>query len=373
MKKPEKTNLYLPVRMVAILLPVFVACCTHQKEKEPRIERLMRPMMGSLVEILWHQQDENDEHRADVVRFAMDRMESLASRMSLHGADSEVVRINKAAGRMPVKVSKELLRVVEMSLEISHLTKGAFDITVGSVEAVWGDLQWGGKSKVDLPEDRVVQEALSDVGYQGIQLDLEGETVFLKRKGMRLDLGGIAKGYIVDQGFRWLQEQGLACFMINAGGDMRVQGSVSRPAWRVGLKDPFEPESLLGVLLVREGAIVTSGTYERYVDTEKGRLSHILDPHTGRPVTGLVSATVLAREAAYADALATALMVKGREGAMALLKRLRSIQGILVEQNGTLWVDEILKERFRHEALPKPLALRFFSLEGGNTDNDRET
>ena len=212
-----------------------------------------------------------------------------------------------------------------------------------------------------MPGEEAVQDALGRVGYEHVKIDGRAKTVFLEKEGMRLDLGGIAKGYIVDQGMVWLNGQGVQAALINAGGDIRVSGSPEHPAWRIGLQDPLEEGNLLGVFLVREAAVVTSGTYERYFETAEGRFAHILDPKTGRPVEGLLSATVVAEESFLADALATALMVRGRQEGISLLKSFLFAKGVLVEQDGTIWVEEGLRDVLRLDPLPPRNTLRFYT------------
>ena len=313
--------------------------------------------MGTTVEVVWR--TTAGEAQTEAVRSAMDRMEALASRMSLYSPESELAGVNAAAGKAPVEVSDELLDIIQKSLAISRMTGGAFDATVGSVEAVWGDIQQGGGGK--LPGEEAVQDALGRVGYEHVKIDGRAKTVFLEKEGMRLDLGGIAKGYIVDQGMVWLNGQGVQAALITAGGDIRVSGSPEHPAWRIGLQDPLEEGNLLGVFLVREAAVVTSGTYERYFETAEGRFAHILDPTTGRPVEGLLSATVVAEESFLADALATALMVRGRKEGISLLKSFPFAKGVLVEQDGTIWVEEGLRDVLRLDPLPPRNTLRFYT------------
>jgi len=324
----------------ALLLFILLAadCSEHGKEPD-EVHRLTRPMMGTLVEVLWRERGTVDT--AVHVREVLDRMRVLSEAVSPRNSDSEIARINAAAGRSPVKVSKQVIDIIEMSLAASRLTDGAFDVTVGSVEQVWGDIQWGGGG--DLPDEVELEEALSMVGYQGVRVNRQKDTVVLEKEGTRLDFGGIAKGYVIDRGMEWLQERGLRSFMINAGGDIRATSSPGDPWWRVGLQDPFMRDNLLGVFQIRQGAVVTSGNYERYAETTQGRASHILDPHTGRPTRGLASVTVLAPEAAASDALATALMVKGREQGIELLQRLGTVSAVLVEDDSTIWVARELK------------------------------
>jgi thiamine biosynthesis lipoprotein len=317
-------------------------------------------MMGTLVEVVWRATGEGTD--AEAVRSTLDGMEALSSRMSLYAPASELVEINAAAGKAPVKVSEELLDLIEKSLTLSRMTGGAFDVTVGSVEAVWGDIQRAGGGRV--PGEEAVREALDRVGYERVRVDREMKTVFLEKEGMRLDLGGIAKGYIVDQAMAWLNSRGLRDVLINAGGDILASGGAESPPWRIGVQDPFEKGRLLGFFSLQQGAVVTSGTYERYFEEDGRRFAHIMDPATGRPVEGLLSATVIAEETFLADALATAVMVKGRQEGIAMLGRFPGARGVFVERDGTIWVAEGLKDLLELAPLPFGNAVRFYGTPG---------
>ena len=360
--RPAATYGRVPRRPVGWTLLCLMAalvlwgCRTHAEPGAPDARRLRRPMMGTLVEVVWRSAGGEDD--TGEVRAVLERMERLASRMGPRGPESEVARINAAAGAAPVVVSREVLEVVRKAEEVSRLTAGAFDITVAPVEAAWGDIQWEGGGHVAGEES--IRASLERVGYRRVRVDEKARTVGMERPGMRLDLGGIAKGFIVDEGIRHLAEAGIREVLVNAGGDIRASGGREQAPWRIGLRDPFRKGELLGIFRVREGAVVTSGTYERYLETREGRFGHIVDPATGRPAAGLVSATVLAEEAAFADALATALIVMGREKGIALLRRLPSVRSVLVEPDGTVWVDERLRAVLRMSALPKEMNVRYF-------------
>jgi thiamine biosynthesis lipoprotein len=330
--------------------------CSPRPSLEEGVRRVTRPMMGTLVEIVWRTR--GGEHEAEAVRTALNRMDALAARMSLYDPSSELVKLNAAAGKAPVEVSDELLEVIERSLTVSGMTGGAFDVTVGPVEAAWGDIQREGGGRV--PGDQAVRDALDRVGYEHVRIDRKAKTVFLEKEGMRIDLGGIAKGYIVDQGMAWVDRGGIKDALVNAGGDIRASGGPESPPWRIGLQDPLEKGGLLGFFSLREGAIVTSGTYERYFQAKEGRFAHIVDPRTGRPVRGLLGVTVVAEESSLADALATAAMVGGREGGIDLLNRFPGVRGVLVDEEGTVWVEQGLKEVLELDSLPARYTVRFY-------------
>lgn len=341
----------------SLLVLAFLAGCSQDDgtREKTALQRLVRPMMGTLVEVLWQPEGRPDDVSA--ARAAMDRMADLASRMNARDADSEVSRIVDAAGTAPAQVSGEVLEVIEKALEISRITGGAFDVTVGALEAVWGNIQWEGGGRLPAPEE--IQDALSRVGYRFVRTNRERKTVYLEQKGVRLDLGGIAKGYIVDQGIRCLKEAGIRHALIHAGGDLRTLGDRQGSPWRIGLQDPGDPQRLLGVFRVKDAAVVTSGNYERYFESPKGRFGHILDPHAGRPVEGLLSVSVVAEDAAYADALATAFMVKGKEGTLALVSGLPSVQIVLIEVGGAIWVSRGLEKVLEWGGLPAGYTVEF--------------
>jgi thiamine biosynthesis lipoprotein len=370
MDHPVKPHTAFPrtcLGFMALLVCFFLCGCFPKGPEQTRTHRINRPMMGTLVEVVWRSAKAEDGSEA--VRTILDRMEALSSRMSLYDPASEVVEINKAAGRRPVKVSHELLDLIEKALSLSRRTGGAFDVTVGSVEAAWGDIQREGGGR--LPGEQSLREALDRVGYERVRVDRERMTVFLEQDEMRLDLGGIAKGYLVDRAMAWLEESGIPNALVNAGGDIRVSGTAESPPWRVGLQDPFEGGRLLGALSVERGAVVTSGTYERYFEREGKRFHHIMDPATGRPVEGLASVTVVAEEAFLADALATAVMVKGRQEGISMLGLFPGARSVLVERDGTIWIAEALKEALELGLLPSGNALRFYGAPGSSLPGSR--
>jgi len=349
-----------PSLCLAWVLGALLAACSVREGPAPRpVQRVTRPMMGTLVEVLWREAP-GDRDRADQARAALDRMGELAAAMNLFDPGSELSRINGEAGKQPVKVSPEMMAVLSLALDVSSRTGGAFDVTVGSVEGLWGDIQHGGSAGRG-PEGEARGRALAGGGAGNVVLNREAGTVFLPLAGTRLDLGGFAKGYIVDQGVERLGEGGLRCFMINAGGDIRCSGCGQPvPPWKVGLQDPFEKGALLGVFRVRGEAVVTSGSYERYFENAQGRFSHIMDPKTGRPARGPVSVTVVAATAAEADGLATAFMVTGRQGALPVLRRMEAVRTVFVDADGTIWLDDRLQGMFQAGPLARNMTLRTF-------------
>ncbi|MDD5706155.1 MAG: FAD:protein FMN transferase [Kiritimatiellae bacterium] len=257
-----------------------------------------------------------------------DTFATVESQMSLFRADSDLARLNAAAGRSAVELGEATAEVVDYALRVARESGGAFDPTVGPLMRLWGF--GGGAVPAGPPDAAAVAEVRERIGWTNVWLEPLGTGTFssgvrrahVRLAGARLDLGGIAKGYAVDLAHERLRQAGCADFLIDLAGNMRAHG---RPAsrrrdWRVGVRNPFETTANVGVLTLRDGeALATSGNYERFVTIGGRRYAHIMDPRTGQPATGLVSVTVLAGSAMEADALSTALFVLGPEEGRALL------------------------------------------------------
>ncbi|MCA8960839.1 MAG: FAD:protein FMN transferase [Planctomycetes bacterium] len=247
--------------------------------------------------------------------------------------------LNDAAGRGPRSTTPEIARLVARALEIGRLTDGAFDITFASVGKLWD-------FKADppvLPSDGAIEERLQYVGYQRVGVDLDANTVALP-EGTRIGLGGIAKGYGVDRAMRVLLDHGVENAIVNAGGDMKVLGTNHGRPWEIAIKHPRDRERALAVLRLSNTCLVTSGDYERFFELDGTRYHHILDPRTGRPATGAMSASVVAQDAAFADALATALCVLGPERGLAIIERLPRVEALVVDLDGDVHVSSGLQE-----------------------------
>ena len=245
--------------------------------------------------------------------------------------DSPLMRMNAAAGTGPVKVPEELARLVARSLLIAEATGGAFDPTFKSAGQLWDF-----KAKPPrIPSDEAIAEALTHVGWQKVKVDLAASTVELP-KGTAIGLGGIAKGYGVDRAMEVLMERGIQHAIVNAGGDLKALGKRIDQPWRVAVKHPRDRERVLAVIPVSNVCLVTSGDYERFFEHEGVRYHHILDPRSGRPSRGCMSATVLAPDAAFADAVATALCVLTPEEGLAVVAKLPRVHALVVGLDGSV-------------------------------------
>ena len=312
-----------PYIIAAVMLAVLAAGL-HARggmEKVARNEFLMDTLVQSTV---FAREASQGQHALEAAYQEMFRLEGLLDR---HYRGSEVTQINRAAGREPVPVSPETLLIIEQALEFAALTGGAFDITVGPLLRLWRFADGGGR----VPPAESLRAAAALVDFGQVVADRQAGSVFLRKSGAEIDLGGIAKGFVVDRAVEVLRRSGISSASVDAGGDIRLLGTKPDGSpWRIGVRHPRERRGIIAVLELEDCAVVTSGDYERYFLFEGRRYHHLLDPATGRPAGGLVSVTVVAPEATTADALSTAVFVLGRERGLALIESLPGIETLLV-------------------------------------------
>jgi thiamine biosynthesis lipoprotein len=277
---------------------------------------------------------------------AFARLAEIDARMGPDRPGSELDPIGAAAGKPAVKVTPDVFKVIQTSLEYSRLMGGAFDVSVGPLVKLWG-IGLGGTGRV--PPQQEIERARALVDYRRIELDAAASTVRLRDPGMSLDLGGIAKGYAADEVAAILRSGGVKSAIVDLGGNILVVGS--RPdggKWRIGIQDPDKPRGeYLGIVEVSDSTVVTSGVYERYFIKDGVRYHHILDPKTGAPArTGLLSTTIVTRQSMAADALAK-VFVLGVERGMALVRSLPGVEAIFVTEDHTVIVSPGLAPIFR--------------------------
>jgi thiamine biosynthesis lipoprotein len=310
------------VAVVALIL----AFSARWKRDAPPSRDEHRIMMGTIVSITVFAPDQDPAARAIEAAFGeVARVEALTTR---YGPGSEVSRLNAAAdGATAVPVSVELLGIVRRALDVSRLSGGAFDVTVGPIVDLWAFGDEGA-----LPPREAIDAALPLVDYRKVLVDTAAGTIVMPA-GAAIDLDGIAKGYAVDRAVAVLAEHGIASAIVDAGGDVGLLGRPpSGDAWRVGVKHP-RSDGLLGVSL-DGGGVATSGDYQRYTVIGGERYHHLLDPATGYPARGVVSVTVAAETAMEADALATAIFVMGAERGVLLAEELPGVEALIVTGDG---------------------------------------
>ena len=245
---------------------------------------------------------------------------------------SPLSAVNRAAGVAPVAVPDELFGLVTRAVEIGRETEGAFDV---SWAALWGLWDFRAAAPV-VPEPSVIAARRALVDYRRIVLDPAARSIFLPEAGMKLGLGGIAKGYALERAGALLRERGFADFLLVSGGQVYARGSRGGRAWQVGVRDPRgDRDEIFATLPLAGGSLSTSADNESFFVVDGVRYHHILDPRTGWPTTGLRSATVLAADPTLADALSTAVMVLGRERGLAVVERLGGA-ALVVDRQGAL-------------------------------------
>ena len=247
--------------------------------------------------------------------------------------NSQTSEINRNAGAKPLKVDKELFNLIERAIGISKLTDGAFDISYASMDRIW---QFDGSMTV-MPSEKEIKSSVEKIGYQNIVLDKKNSTVFLKLEGMKIGFGAIGKGYAADKAKTLLISKGVPSGIINASGDMNTWGKQPNGNdWKVAITNPMDKNKVFALLPITNGAVVTSGNYEKYVNFNGKRYTHIIDPRTGYPSTGIISVTVFAPKAELADALATSVFVMGKEAGLDRINQLPKIECIIIDDKGNI-------------------------------------
>jgi len=255
-------------------------------------------------------------------------------------ANSQTAEINKNAGIKTVKVDKELLDLIERSMGISKLTDGAFDISYASMDKIW---KFDG-SMTEMPSEEIIKASVAKVGFENILLDKENSTVFLKLPEMKIGFGAIGKGYAADKAKALLMEKGVIAGIINASGDMNTWGKQPNGnEWTIAITNPLNKNKVFALFPLNEGAVVTSGNYEKFVTFNSIRYTHIINPKTGYPATGIISVTVFAPKAELADALATSVFVMGIETGINRINQLPKVECIIIDENGNIYTSENIK------------------------------
>lgn len=262
----------------------------------------------------------------------LDLVDRLEDQLTVYRDHSEVSRLNQTASQLPIRVEARLFRLLRKATEIARDTGGAYDPTTGALSKVWGFYRRQGR----MPSPKEVDQALATVGWQDLEFDAEQSTIRYRKPGMEINLGGIGKGHALDRCVESMLAEAVDDFVIHGGHSSVVaRGSRAgrredRPGWLIGLRHPLQPDERLAEFLLKDQALGTSGSGTQFFHHQGKRYAHILDPRTGRPAEGVLSATVIAPTAAEADALSTAFFVMGVEQAQAYCRARPAISALLV-------------------------------------------
>jgi len=270
------------------------------------------------------------EMSIDTVINEVTRIENLISDWK---PESQISQVNANAGIRPVQVDKEVFGLTERALELSKITNGAFDISFAAMDRIW---KFDGSMTV-MPTPEAIKKSVEKVGYRNIILDKEHSTIFLKLKGMKIGFGALGEGYAADVCRDMMLARGIKAGIVNGSGDMSTWGKQSDGSdWIIGITNPMKKDKIFAVVPLRQGAAVTSGSYEKFVIFDGKRFSHIINPATGYPATGLCSVTVFGPNAEMANGLSTSLMVMGKEAGLNLINRFPAFKCIMISDGGRI-------------------------------------
>jgi thiamine biosynthesis lipoprotein len=320
--------------LIALL---FTSC--RDVEQPQLVERSFVAMGSSLKVSIWTTDEGRASAAAERVAREFGRLESL---LSVWKDGSDVARLNAAAGRQPVSVSREMLEVLTAARNGSEQTAGKFDITFGALADVW---KFDHDQDNTIPDRASIDKRLPFVDYRAVQVDAAQGTAFVSRPGVRVHLGGIGKGYAIDRGVDLLRADGFQEFLIQAGGDVYAAGTNNGTPWMLGIADPRGSHDAFAAVNITDATFSTSGDYERSFVEDGIRYHHLIDPDRGEPARGCRSVTIVADRAITADVLSTGVFIMGPEQGMALIERLPNVEGVIVTATNQVLVSSGLKDR----------------------------
>ncbi len=324
---------------IGILLAIpFINSCSPSPE---RIFKETRPSMYTVVSITVVSPTEIQANRAINASFV--ELDRIATLLNFYSDTSELSAINRQAGEQPVKVSKDTLDIIERSIYVSEMTEGAFDITVGPLVKLW-DIQ----NEV-IPDRKSIDEKSQIIGYKNIVIDRAASTVFIKRKGAQIDLGGIIKGYAVDKVVEVLHQNGIHSGIVAVGGEIRSLGKKpDGTSWLIGVQNPRQKgtdDAVVATIELSDKALSTSGDYIRYFEKDGVRYHHLLDPKTGSPSRQCGSTTIIADDNTTTDGFSK-LFILGPEKGLAVANKL-GFDILFIDCKGAIVMSDGLKNKIR--------------------------
>lgn len=351
-QRKEKRGLFCVLcSVLCILYSVFCVLLLSGCTRPDKIYKESRVLMYTICTITVVSSSE--EKAREAIEAAFDEIKRLEWLLDYYSPESEITAINKAAGKFPVRVSKETLDIIKKSVYIAEVTDGAFNPTIGPVMKLWGfSRQRQGHS---LPSRKEIDRALRLIDYRKIRIDEARSEILLEKEGMEINLGGIAKGYAADRAIDVIKEKGIKAALVAIAGDIKGFGlKPNAEPWKVGIQDPRPhkktadgnpSKEIFASLDLRDRAISTSGDYQRFFVEGGKRYHHIIDPETGYPaMSQVISASVIADEGYMADGLSTGVFVLGPEKGIALLESM-GLDGVIVDSERNVYITQNLKGR----------------------------
>lgn len=328
----------------SILLIVLSGLVLTGFQSTPSVVKRSQMLMGTLVFVTAvAQDDETAQEAAEAGLSEIQRLEKLLSTWIL---ESELSQVNASAGENPVPVSCDTLEVLERSLEMAILTRGGFNIMVGPAVSAWRASQEG-----QIPSDRELTDIRPLTDLSKLRINTQDRTVFLAKKGMQVDIGGIGKGFAADLAAVKMQAAGATAGVVALSGDIKTFGRMpDGQKFLFGIQHPRKEQGqLLARLELENEAVSTAGDYQRFFIRDGVRYHHILDPRTLKPARMAQSATVVAKEGVMADGLDTGIFVMGSEQGMALVESLPGVEAVMVDEKGKIWISSGLQGRLQLE------------------------
>lgn len=330
------------IKIVAIIMiiTVLIVGCGEKTDDNKISKREF--LMGTVVDI-----DVYDKLDEEILEKVYDRLFEIESKMSKTIKTSDINKVNKKSGINSVQVDEETWKTIKKTKNLSNLTGGEFDPTIGPLSNLW-EINSSDPDRKNIPKDKDIKRLLNKINYENIILE-NNNKVYLKESGMELDLGGSAKGFAADEAKKILMENGSNSAMIDLGGDLYALGEKPNgEAWRIGVRDPrSENKDYLGVLEIRDKSMVTSGDYERYFEVEGKRYHHIIDPKTGYPVDNdLMSVTIISNSSLEGDVFSTASFIMGLDNGKNFIENQKEIEGIFITKDKNIYLTSGVEDKF---------------------------
>lgn len=331
----------VPITMFSLMVLLIAGCIELRPASPPVVSKRIQMHMGTLVTVTAVASDKTRGDRA--VQAAFNEIKRLEQLLSTWRADSELSQVNAEAGRRPVQVSRETVQLVARALDIAELTQGGFNIALGPAIETWSVTE-----RQHIPEKEELEWLKPLVDWTSIQVNSARRTIYLPHKGMRIDVGGIGKGFAADRAVEEMKRAGAVGGVVALSGDIKTFGTLPvRSGFSVGIRHPRQEGRLIATIDLKDEAISTAGDYERFFERDGVRYHHILDPRTLQPARACRSVTVVAKEGMLADGLDTGFFVLGPEAGMALAERLPDVEAIFIDEEGKMTVSSGLRDRLR--------------------------
>lgn len=333
-------------KLTFLLLLIFSSMlvgCNKNKTSTPEVISKTELFMGTVVKITLY--DNND---SSILDKAFDRVSEIESLVSINKSGTELDKVNDLAGISPVELTSTTYEIVKKGLEYSKLSNGDFDITIGPLVKLWNI----GLDDAKVPTQEEIDLVLPLIDYNLVDLNDENNTIFLKNKGMMLDLGSIAKGYAADEISSILTKNNVNSAIINLGGNIYAHGiKPSGQDWNIGIQNPFSTRGdIIGTLKVKNKSVVTSGIYERYIEKDGIKYHHLLNPNTGYPFeNNIAGVSIITDKSIDADVLSTTVFAKGLEKGLEFVETLPNVDAIFITKDNKVYISNGIRDSFTLE------------------------